>query len=258
MYKLSIILLAILNSEDVNSIDFIIAKFILDHVDNLAHISMKSLSEECHVSKASISRFCRKIGLDDFMELRQELYKVRFYRDEQFNWQLNSGDRSYVMLVAMQLVKLHQFLDYGQIRKLASDIYRFPRVTVVGHMQSQAAATNLQENLFVSRKIAVSPSLFGDQLSYFKQCSKDDLIIVFSNEGLFFERIFDRKLQINELREPKIYVITSHAEVSEFNYYNEVVLVPDNDDFVSHPMQFMAVSNIIAIAYAQYCREMES
>lgn len=257
MYKLSIILLAVLNNEEKNSVDFTIAKYILDNVDNLKNISVMDLSNACHVSKSTISRFCRKIGLNDFLEIRQELYNVNFYRDEKFNYKLNDGNESYVLKVANQLIKLHNVLDYTMIDKLVKDIYNFPRVVIVGHMQSYQAAINLQENLFVSRKITVCPSAFSLQLNYFKNCNKDDLIIVFSNEGEFFERIFARKTEITELREPKVYFITSNKKVKNYNYTDEIIWVPDNNNLVSHPIQFNLISDIISIAYGNYCKEIE-
>lgn len=257
MYKLSFILLAILNNEPKDSIYFIIAKYILDNVDNLTNINIMDLSKECHVSKSTISRFCRRIGLTDFTEIKQELYHVNFYRDTKFDFQLNDDTESYVLKVAKQLIKLHNFLDYGMIDKLVEDIYNYPKVAIMGHMQSYHAAANLQENLFVSRKIAVCPSMYNLQLNYLKNCDKDDLIIVFSNQGEFFERIFARKIEINELKEPKIYCITSNAKVKTYNYTDEIILVPDNDNLISHPIQFNLISDIISIAYGKYCKRME-
>ena len=257
MYKLSFILLALLNNEKKDSIDFIIAKYILENVDDLRHISIVELSQACHVSKSTISRFCRKIGLEDFSEIKHELYNVNFYRDSKFHFELNNGDDSYLLKVANQITKLHNYLDYNKINQLVKDIYKYPRVITVGHMQSQLAAFHLQEELFISRKITFCPSLYNLQLDYFKDCTKDDLIIVFSNEGGFFEKVFMRKLKINELKDPKIYFITSNNKVQYYDYTDEVILVPDNDDFISHPMQFNLVSNVIAQAYATYCRNTE-
>lgn len=257
MYKLSFILLALLNNEKKDSIDFIIAKYILENVDNLQHISIMDLSNACHVSKSTISRFCRKIGLEDFSEIKHELYNVDFYRDSKFCFELNNSDDSYLLKVANQITKLHNYLDYDKINQLVKDIYEYPRVITVGHMQSQLAAFNLQEELFVSRKVTFCPSLYNLQLDYFKNCTKDDLIIVFSNEGGFFEKIFMRKLKINELKDAKIYFITSNKRVKYYEYTNEVILVPDNNDFISHPTQFNLVSNVIALAYASYCKKTE-
>ena len=75
MNELTIILMSLLGNEDPGSTDYVIADYILKNVESLAKVSTSTLAENCNVSKASISRFCKKIGLEDFFELKYLIKK---------------------------------------------------------------------------------------------------------------------------------------------------------------------------------------
>lgn len=63
-------LLGVIEKEDPGSTDYIIADYILHNVYELGKCSSLELAQGCNVSKSSISRFCRNIGLEDFFTLK--------------------------------------------------------------------------------------------------------------------------------------------------------------------------------------------
>lgn len=64
------LLLGVIEKEDPGSTDYIIADYILHNVYELGKCSSLELAQGCNVSKSSISRFCRNIGLEDFFTLK--------------------------------------------------------------------------------------------------------------------------------------------------------------------------------------------
>ncbi|MEG0592654.1 MAG: hypothetical protein RR512_05030 [Coprobacillus sp.] len=53
-----------------DSLDYIIAKEMLQHIDTISNMSIDALSAICCTSTASITRFCQKLGYDSFKELK--------------------------------------------------------------------------------------------------------------------------------------------------------------------------------------------
>ena len=66
MSNIRIQLLNVINRESSDSMNFIIAQYILENLDRRKVITTKELADNCNVSKSSISRFCRKIGYEGF------------------------------------------------------------------------------------------------------------------------------------------------------------------------------------------------
>ena len=92
--KLPYILLELINNESPESVDYIIARYILDHLTELSGASIQDISDACEVSKSTLSRFCRKAGLEDFQEMKNELQQAvelikthtRQYAKRQMTW----------------------------------------------------------------------------------------------------------------------------------------------------------------------------
>ena len=71
--KLPIVLLSELAAGREDSNNCRIARYLLGRLDCLEGVSVEKLAAECFVPKATVSRFCRDIGLEDFSELRDLL-----------------------------------------------------------------------------------------------------------------------------------------------------------------------------------------
>ena len=65
--KLPIVLLSELAAGKEDSNNCRIARYLLERLDCLEDVSIEGLAAECFVSKATVSRFCRDIGLDKIM-----------------------------------------------------------------------------------------------------------------------------------------------------------------------------------------------
>ena len=73
-----VILLSTLASEKDHSTNQMIAEFILTHRQQAAQMNIGDLARECHAGTASVSRFCRDIGLSDFASLKLLLQNTDF------------------------------------------------------------------------------------------------------------------------------------------------------------------------------------
>lgn len=81
--KLPVVFLSVIASEKSGSTNSIIADYILNHMDEVKNLGIKEIAERCHVGTGSVSRFCKDIGLQDFVELRELLSTTGAYFEYQ-------------------------------------------------------------------------------------------------------------------------------------------------------------------------------
>ena len=82
MFNLMIILSSAINSEPIDSNNYKIAKYIIEHIHELEDITLTELAKNCYVSNSSISRFCRAIGFKDFNTLKIQV--ARFATENKY------------------------------------------------------------------------------------------------------------------------------------------------------------------------------
>ena len=253
MNRLVFILLEQINHEAPDSVDFIIAFHILRYLSAIRGISIQNLADACMVSKSTISRFCRKIGYEDYNELMEELNRSSDrWQDILMNPRRHGNSEEYLLEISQVVTELHRTMDYDKIHELAKDIATHSKVYVMGSMQAYTPALQLQEELCLAGKVILAPAIFSLQTDAILHANDDDLFIFFSNSGHFLDRIFLNKENRNVLKTPKVWMITGNTELKEDETYNRVLTIPNNTHFEDHPLKFFLTANILTLAYEEY------
>lgn len=160
MSNIRIQLLNVINRESSNSMNFIIAQYILENLDRRKVITTKELADNCNVSKSSISRFCRKIGYEDFMELQYAIATYNSFIAERFSHIDGVTTKDYVVNYferSKEIINyLNQNMDTDTLEELVKDIHDYKRVVLMGHVQSSFPAISLQYYLTILHKLYIS------------------------------------------------------------------------------------------------------
>lgn len=258
MSRLPSILLACYNSEKIGSVNHTLSKYLLENIDRLDDLNIKQLSADCFMSLSTVSRFCKSIGLNDFIELKQSFHDIEFYRDDKFQTNVDINP-NYLLDISKEIINLHHDFNTDSIKEIVVDIYNYKNVAVFGSMQALTPAIYLQQELYVSRKIACCKENYKNQLAYFKETSSDDLVIIFSSVGNYFKLLFDRVNHNPLLHSPKIWVITYNQDVINFDGVDRIIHIKnDNITYMNHPLKFNLIANMIAAQYAKYCHDQET
>ncbi len=254
MFILIILLLSTINSEPIGSNNYNIAFYILNNLNSLENESIQGLAEKNYVSISSISRFCRHIGLKDFNELKLQIAKYRSVKDSKFHFSGRDEDdllNSYLDRVILNLKSIKESLDESKLDLLVADIARFKNVYAFGYMQSSYCALNLQGDLLSSGKVISANIKFNDQLNAINNATSDDLIIIFSHSGMYFERAFRNRIPLNRSKKCKIYMITMNKNVTRYSFIDEVISYDSENDYSGHPYPLEVISCLIAMKYAK-------
>lgn len=247
--KLPIVFLSTLATEKNDSINSQIATYILNHLEELKNIGITQMAKECNVAISSISRFCKDIGLEDYAELKELLLSTNFY------FQQNSKDMSaserlnqYTLKVVSSINMVSSSIDMNSIIRLCNDLKQYQKVSVFGLFKAAFAALSLQGDLLMLGKKVYTHMSYTQQIEYIKQTSQDDLLIIFSYTGSYFDYPNLRRLK-QRLKNPKIWVVASQKN-EELDFVDDWIIFDSLQDQNSHPYQLQFIAGLIAQEYS--------
>ncbi len=247
--KLPIVLLSEIAAAREDSYRARMASYLLEKMGQ--SLSAEEIARDCFVSKSAVSRFCREIGLEDFSELKELL------TSSTKNFDLigsgPSGARRFADQSSSAMVQCAETLDYDALSSLVRLIRQADRIACFGLLKAEAAAINLQSDLTMLGKKALTKVSYRDQMDFLRESTPSDLVIIFSYQGIYFE--YDLPPEIREGR-GRVFIVTGNPEVKEKlmkrPLVSGVLSFSSSLDFVSHPYQLLMVSSIIAQEVASH------
>lgn len=248
--KLLVVALGTIASERSGSTNQIIAQYIMEHLPDIQQLSLAELADACRVGTGSVSRFCREIGLQSFAELKEllaanenhtEISRADSFAQRVLEYQCRAQNS--IAQAACQLPE-------EKILSLCRDIHRYQQVAAFGMLRSESVALNFQGNLVAQGKYIFTTLTYKQQIEYIEAATEKNLILIFSNEGVYFDAQYGGTLP-PRLKAPKICLITSAARKSFSPCIDEVIRFHSDHRHHRHPYQMQFVADVIASEYAR-------
>lgn len=242
--KLPILLMAELASGKWDTNNNIIAAWLLENLQKLEDISVEQVAGACYVSNAAVSRFCRDIGLEDFIELR-ELWRENRQTFTRYGAGLPAEEQAKEFLHRVQDAQKMaiETLDYPALERLAGDIRQAGRVVLLGLLRSANVAMNLQSDLCSLGLNTAVRLTYREQAEYLAQPQTGDVILILSFTGAYFDYGLPRQI-LHEHR--KLWLIAGEPELKERYPKTNVLSFCSKQDFASHPHQLQIVASVIS------------
>lgn len=248
----SIFLTAIASSKG-GSVNASIATYIIEHINELEDIGIQELADKNHVSISSISRFVKDIGLNDYSELKELINTTSLsFTTVSNNISPTKRKEDYIEAVVNSLNTVKDSVDLKKIDQLCHDIDHYHRIACFGLLKSSGVALNMQSDLLMLKKLIYTNISFSEQLDYLSNCSSNDLIIIFSYTGSYFDAVEFRKLH-KQLKAPRIWMITSVSDHYP-DFVDEIITFDSLKDQLSHPYQLQLVEGLITQQYSYYLK----
>lgn len=214
-YWLKIALFSVLDKESEDSNNYIIASFILKNYKKLAGITLTEIANNCNVSKAAVSRFCRELGLLDYVDLQMLIRAQQGKTDNRKEIQPKEIKEIYCARIEEAEANVKMAMDNPLTEELISDLRSYKSVSIFGHMQASHIAYTLRDNLAVSDILGYCTISWVEQRRKLENMGPSDLIIIFSTSGDFFKRMDINMNAIEKLTKSRIYMITFDNEGNE-------------------------------------------
>ncbi|GFP75388.1 MurR/RpiR family transcriptional regulator [Clostridium fungisolvens] len=250
MPSIIILLLNVINTLDEDSVNFKIANYLLLNINSLEDFSMSTIAKNCNVSKATVSRFCKQIGVDNFYEFKFICQNRRTDVIDKY-YPIASLENSTTQFIdetikALQLVK--ESLNSKVLNELVEDLIKYDKVAAFGHMQSGNIAVSLQHDLFSNGKMVYTRMPYIDQKQFIEAATKENLIIIFSASGTYFSRLFQRDGFFDKKNKPKIYMITTSMVKVPPSFVDHIISLPNKYE-LSSSMILQCYANLIPLKY---------
>ncbi|MFQ6793130.1 MurR/RpiR family transcriptional regulator [Thomasclavelia sp.] len=214
-YRL-IIFLDTANEADTN---YNIAWYMAHNFSKVAKMGISQLAKECYVSPATISRFCRTLGYENYAHLKQEC--SLFASDsKKFNNLINvplnvmkdnpqSCTEYYSKQVCDAVSKLPEYLDWDIIDKVLALIHDSDSVAFFGTQFSHSAALHFQTDLLMLEKFTMAYMETERQIDCARSLDQNSVAIIMTVNG-FYLKNSSKIMQYLRKSKCKVVLITNN------------------------------------------------
>lgn len=238
----------------LNETEKLIVYFILKNRLDVVQMSISELAQKCLVSKSSVFRFSKKIGLDGFNQLkfvlRDEQGTIR--QEPQTNF-LEATTQA-VTNATQQFQSLKMNDIYASLHK-ANDIYIYST-----GWEQEIISEQLQRNFFLAgEKVYVLPAAVDELNMALQRMKPDDLLMVISYSG-------NNKQLLKSIKKAVIHGIStvsftpfnqnSLAEMCRYNLYYSVVekKVSNVKDVEIFFTGLYVLNDLLVMGYSDYLK----
>ena len=209
-------LLAILNKNDETDTDFVIAKYILNHLDSIRDTSIYQVAEDCYVSRSSVQRFIKEIGYDSFSQMKTSLEDVFDHEGALLDYTDHTDYTNYVVQSVEAMGRdIAQTASGKDFERLVELFAKARCVVILSAEDSVHACKLLQQQLLAIGKLVRIITSASKNISLLDTLEKDDLLMVCSVSGNFALAIDD---QLKKISATKCLITLNRTTVFLDNY----------------------------------------
>ncbi len=190
-------LIIFLDTENENDTNYNIAWFMANNFKKVAHMGISEMAKACYVSPATISRFCRTLGYENFahLKLECEIFQKNMVRYDNLarvpvkllTKDPKSATESYVNDIMVHMSELKNYLNWDNIDATLKLIHDSKNIAFFGTQFSHSAALHFQTDLMMLDKFSIAYMDADQQLECAKQLDKDSVAIIISVNGNYQE-----------------------------------------------------------------------
>lgn len=219
---------ALVNNSTEEDVNKNIAIFILKNIERIDKLTISDIAASTFTSTASISRFSRNIGCENFNDLKGRICDDSNDKSKNI---LNNMDfesdpplDKYIKRIMDGLNDMRLNINMEEIDALVKEIHDHEDVCFYGINMPCLLAQNTQQNLILCGKFVESYDTKDLQINAAKKCSKETLAIIFSMDGNFMRINKEVKHILDERGIKQILVTQNPERVDASKYYRVVAL----------------------------------
>lgn len=224
-----------INMTNVHDVFWGAAKTILQNIYKIPNSTITEVANMCYVSTATISRLCRKLNYESFVDFKNDVTMnliffnqdaKRLYFDHQLPARetINEGKeifKDHFQNVIHNLQDTYDSVQYEDLMAIVDKIHEAHTICFAGNFFTQSVSMQLQIELSYLGKDCVAMYPLEQQKEVFKTLNKHDLIIVSSIAGGFFQDHPDAMRLIT--RTPAYVIVITQLE--DFAYNDKVDMI---------------------------------
>ncbi|MFQ6861555.1 MAG: MurR/RpiR family transcriptional regulator [Beduini sp.] len=229
-------LIIYLDTADESDTNYNIAWYMVHNLEKLSTIGISDLAKECYVSPATISRFCRTLGYDNFAHLKQDCSYIKQLKQrsqEITKIAVDSMKRTpvkasgdYIEQIILSLQNMQKELDWKAIDNVLRYIKEGKKVVFFGSQFSHSAALHLQADLLMLGKFTIAYIDYEKQIESAKHLDSDSVAIIITVNGNFV-KTGSKAFHYIKKSKCKVAIITQQSDLEIAEFADEVIQLGD-------------------------------
>ncbi|WP_296875693.1 MurR/RpiR family transcriptional regulator [Thomasclavelia sp.] len=250
--------------QDMTPVESQIARFILKHRKEIENMTIQELADAIPVSKSAIHRFCKKIDLNGFNDLKVQIAKDNYSiinKNTFINVNYPFQKEDDVKNIAFKMIELYEltirdtlgYINYDDIEKIVVLMNNCSIIDIYTHSHNLNAAENFQDKMLTVGKMVNVPKTKYKQRLTVLSSDKTHLAIILSYSGkaTFIEQI------VKKLYEKQIpIVLISQVGKNNYPHYIKYSLgLTDKENMQERISQFsshIAMQYMLDVIYAAF------
>lgn len=240
--NLILVLQQIINQgHDESNLDHLIAEYLLRNLyrDDL---TISTISTECHISKASVTRFSQSLGYQGFSDLKNAYELIELGKDEMkidlialnknteknplIKKRTNSLQKEFDQ-VGKDIDQFNQEIDLEQIEKLCDLIHEVDEVHIYATLIPGSLGNTLQNMLLNAGKFATCYPTTHQQYEDSQRLKENDVALFISLEG---SHVMTRELTMSIINSKATTVlITQNPEMKLGSLFDQIIQLGDHN-----------------------------
>lgn len=175
-----------LDNSNVENAYYNIALYIVNNFSQIRTMTINELATNCYVSSATISRFCKMLGYENYTHFKQEcilnetregLESDKMYDDfEKFT-------KNYSKSVSNEISKLSSVVEWDIIDKTLQVIYESNSVVFFEEPLLHFLSLYFQMELLTSKKSIKAPIELNKQFEFAKSLTNKDTAVIIDDDS---------------------------------------------------------------------------
>lgn len=201
---------AIENCAHLTPIEQTVANYILENPKNVLSFTIDGLSKTLYISKSAILRFCKKIGLNGYNDLKVQLAKdyQSYLENEKIpnvNYPFSKTDSSrniankMIQVYEMSIRDTCQTIDFEQLDLIAKILNSTTCIDIYTHAHNLNVADNFKDKMMTIGKYVNTISDFYSQRLYASASNSNRvaLILSYSGKASWMESVLEKLRETN-------------------------------------------------------------
>jgi len=183
-------LISLMNEGVDNTTDVTIAKYLLENYNRLQDLNIYDVAEECFVSRATIRRIAKKLGFDNFKDLKSQFHNFSdnysFYRvgiDE------NISKNTLVEKLSLMAQECEAYFNEDKIDIIIKEMNEATQIVFLTSDIYSRQSSEFQKAMILSGKLVrvISSKFVNNEI--LANLKTNDILIVISIAGFFVSQV---------------------------------------------------------------------
>lgn len=236
-----------------------IANYILEHRARIPDMTMREIANECQTSSPTVSRFVKRIGYENFAQMRLELARTESSLSRDYLLGSTTGSISFdrfneslrfiLSCKTTELTDTAAQIDPATIKAVINLFLEADTVLITGVGNTLSVAANMAFKLRHLGIRAIAPSTTEYAASYSFMMTERDVLVIISSSGISkrLGKIFDNA----EDNGTPVVLITSNPQSTFVKRSKHVIMAYQRDRLFAYgvPFSHNSVNFVIEVLF---------